>query len=283
MRFAPVFATLLRGLTLTLTLVSSATSQEDQPIPDNELREFLGPVSPDRIEWRVLNSVDFDVYYGKANPPLSGSVGFYLGLHPQELKPRQTTSKSRLGRFPVTWSRTVNADGSIEQQTIIRLDSVLGLKAHVWADAPNETQLDNLLLHVGQLPVFATGAIPDRFKEIHDELAEEQRIRPLVWICWSALVITGAALVDRFCRRRQRSAAFRFLSLGGVLAFAVVATIAGVVLSPPFVMHQYHTVNGFLLMGAAGALCIMALLLGSGLYLLQVFRKRTSPRNLTVP
>ena len=267
---------------LDLVGVSRGEAQDGEPIPEHELPTFLGNVPSDQITWRVLHSVDFDIYYGKANPPLDGSVGFYFGGFPQELKAGQTMLKSRLGRFPVKWYRTIGADGSIEQEAIILIDRVMGLKTHVWAEAPNETQLGNLLSIVGQLPPFASGAVPDRFKEIHDMLAEEQRIRRLIWVCWSALMIAGAGLVDRFCRRRQTSAAFRLLSFAGAIAFAIAATIGGVAMSSAFVVDWFVKANVFLLLAAAGAVCAVAVLVGSGLFLVRLFRMRNRRRYLTV-
>jgi hypothetical protein len=257
MRFTPVLLT----LTLAVLGVPSASSQDGEPIPEKELPRFLGPVSSDQFTWRVVEGPDFEVYYGKANPPLAGSVGFYFGGFPQDLKPAKTMFKSRLGRFPVKWYRSIGADGSIEQEAIILIDSVMGLKAHVWAKAPKENQLDNLLSVVGQLPTFASGAVPHRFQEFHDMFSEEQRIRRLIWVCWSALMIAGAWLVDRFCRRRQVSAAFRLLIFAGVIAFAIAATIGGVAMSPAFVMDWFRKAYLLLLLAAAGSVCAVAVLL----------------------
>jgi hypothetical protein len=278
MRFPSVFVTLLRALTLTVIVVSGTSGQDGEPIPEEKLPGFLGPVSPDQFTWGVVEGPDFEVFHGKANPPLAGSVGFYFGGWPQDLKPSQTTFKSRVGRFPVKWHRNIGADGSVEQEAIILIDSVMDLKAHVWAEAPNETQLNNLLSIVGQLPTFASGAVPQRFKELHDIFAEEQRVRRIIWVCWSALIIAAAGLLDRLCRRRQNSAAFRLLTFAGVIAFAIAATIGGVAISPAFVMDWFHRAYGLLLLTAAGAVCAVAVLLGSGFFLARLFRTR----NLTI-
>ena len=274
MRFTPRFGALL--LALTVMGVSRTGGQDGEPIPEKELPGFLGPVSSDRFTWRRVNGPDFEVYYGKANPPLAGAVGFYFGGFPQDLKPGQTTVESRLGRFPVKWHRTTDADGSLEQEAIIVINSETGLRAHVWVAAPNENQLQQLLSILGQLPTFASGAIPDRFKELHDMIIEEHRIRRISWICWSTLLIILAWFADRFCRRRQRSAAFRLLTFAGVIALTIAATIAGVAVSRPIGMHWFLRTDLRLLLAAAGAICALALLAGLGLFIVRLLRTRTA-------
>src|SRR5438270_1178294 len=116
MRFTPVFKIILGVLTFAIVGISNSRCEEGQPIPENELPRFLGPVPPDQISWRAVRGPDFDVYYGKANPPLSGTVGFYFGGFPQDLKSSPTIVKSRLGRFSIKWNRSIAADGSIEQE-----------------------------------------------------------------------------------------------------------------------------------------------------------------------
>jgi hypothetical protein len=282
MRFSPVSTTVLCAMTLAVACVSRGSGKDPQPIPENELPRFLGPVSSDQFTWRVTEGPDFEVYYGKANPPLDGSVGFYFGGFPQDMNPGQTTVKSRLGRFPIKWHRRVAADGSIEQEGIILIDSVMSLRAHVWANAPNETQLDNVLSVVGRLPTFASGAVPSRFQELHDLFAKEQRIRRLVWIGWSAAVLATAWLVDRMCRRRKFSIARRLLMFAGAIVVAIVVTIGGLLLSAAlaardnefagnFVIYWYHVANGFVLLTAAAAIAALAILFALGsLFIRQV-------------
>lgn len=179
--------------------VRSATRlrQDGEPLAEDELPGFLGPVSPDSFTWRIVNGPDFVVYHGKAKPPLSGSVGFYLGGWPQDLQQSATTIRSRLGRYPVKWHRSTGAEGSIQQEAIIALGGVEDMKAHVWADASNEQELGKLLSAVGQLPIFSSGTLPGRFQPFHVLLLEERRIRRLIWVCWWGVVLAIAWFVDR--------------------------------------------------------------------------------------
>ncbi|MFZ1220459.1 MAG: hypothetical protein WAO00_14285, partial [Chthoniobacterales bacterium] len=262
---------LLAALALVIP-TPTAWGQEGEPIPEEELPAFLGSVQPAQFAWHVLHCIDFDVYYGKPNPPLVGSTGFYLGFAPQDLEPGHSTIISRLGRFRAKWHRNVGPDGSIRQEAIIALGGVLDMKAHVWAEAPNEDQLQKLLSVLGQLPIFSSGWIPTRFRSLQDDVAEEQRVRRIIWVCWSALIIVGAGLLDRFCRRRQSSAAFRLLTFAGVIAFTIAATISGVAMSPPFVIDRFVRANMIFLLVAAGAVCAVALLLSFGLSLVRLFR-----------
>lgn len=274
--------------------ISHANGQNGEPIPEQELGKFLGPVPPSHFTWCVLESIDFSVYYGEPHPPLTGSVGFYLGGFPGQFKPSPTTFKSRLGRFPVKWHRSSSADGAIHQEAIIRIDKVMGLKAHIWAEAPNENEMEKLLSVVGQLPTFSSGALPNRYQVWHDVLAEEQRIRRLIWASWSALVLACAWFVDRICRRRKRklSATVRLLTLAGVIALSIGTTIGGLALSATFprpqnqgglelghhqnegsfVIDWFIKANGFLLLTAAGTVAALALLVATGLFLVRLFR-----------
>jgi hypothetical protein len=284
LRFVPRtewIASLLSALAVVLA-TATAWGEEGEPIPEEELPAFLGSVQPAQFAWRVFHSIDFDVYYGKPNPPLVGSTGFYLGFAPQDLERGHSTVISRLGRFRAKWHRNVDPDGSIRQEAIIALGGVLDLKAHVWAEAPNEDQLQKLLSVLGQLPTFSSGWIPARFQSLQNDVAEEQRMRRLIWISWCALVLAAAWLVDRICRRRSASAARRSVIFAGVIAFAIAATIGGVAMSPSFVIDWFKRAYVFLLLTGAGAVCAVAGLLGLGLFLIRLFRTWNVRRNLTV-
>jgi len=270
-RWTEWIASLLSALAL-VTATSTAWGQDGQPIPEDERPAFLGRVPPDQFAWRIVNGPDFVVYYAKANPPLVGSTGFYLGGWPQDLEPGQSTVKSRLGRFPAKWQRSVGPDGSIHQEAILALGGALDMKAHVWAEAPNDDQLQKLLSVLGQLPTFSSGAIPARFQVFEDLFAQEERIRRLIWICWCAFVLAGSWLVDRIYRRRRVSATRRSVIFAGMIAAAIAATLAAVFLLPVIVMDSFAKANGMLLLAAAAIVLICALLLAGGLFLVRFFR-----------
>lgn len=275
MRWTEWTASLLSALAL-VTATPTAWGQDGEPIPEEELPAFLGRVPPGQFAWRIVNGPDFVVYHGKPNPPLVGSTGFYLGGWPQDLEPGQSTVTSRLGRFPAKWHRSVGPDGSIHQEAIIALGGVLDMKAHIWASAPNEDQLQKLLSVLGQLPTFSSGAIPARFQSLEEMLAGEQRIRRMIWICWCAFVLAGSWLVDRICRQRRVSAARRSVIFAGMIAASIAATIAAVALLPAIVMDWFHKGNVLLLLAAAGIVLVFALLLAGGLFLVRLFRASTT-------
>jgi hypothetical protein len=289
MRITPAFGIILGALAFCFVGISAGKCEEGVPIPENELPRFLGPVRPDQIAWRVVGGPDFEVYYGKANPPLTGTVGFYLGGAPQDLRSSPTVIRSRLGRFSPKWNRTIGTDGAIDQEARIVIDSAMGLQAHVWVSAPGENQLKDLLSVVGQLPTFASGAIPERFEEIHNIMVEEQRGRWLIWTGWWALLIAVGWVADRFCPRRKMSAPSRLLIFAGVIGLMLGMTIAALSLSQalnasfsdPAVMW-FHKANGLLLFTAAGFLCVVTLLLAAALFLVRVIRTRHSRRNVAV-
>jgi hypothetical protein len=289
MRFTPRFGALL--IALTVIGVSRTRGQEGEPIPQNELPRFLGPVPADQVTWRVVEGPDFTVYYGKANPPLAGSLGFYVGGWPQKMEPGQSTFRSRLGRFPVEWHRWVSDDGSISQQAIIRIDN--WFKADVWAEAPNQTEMDKLLAVLGRLPTFANGILPDRYRELQAELVQEDRIGWLIWICWSAAVLAAAWLVDRALWRRKFSPAGRLLAFAATALAAIAVTFGGIALlatlpgnPDQFAVNLgiswYHKAHGFLLFTAAAALAGLALLLALGLMLARQLRAVSRRKSLAV-
>lgn len=282
MRRTEWIASLLSALAL-VTATPTAPGQDGAPIPEDELPAFLGRVPSGQFAWRVVNGPDFVVYYGKPNPPLVGSTGFYLGGWPQHLEPGQSTVRSRLGRFAAKWRRSVSPDGSIHQEAIIVLGGVLDMKAHVWAEAPNEDQLQKLLSVLGQLPTFSSGAIPACFQSLQDLLAGEQRIRRMIWICWCAFALTGAWLVDRIYRRRRVSAARRSVISAGAIAASIAATVAAVALLPAIVMDWFRIANVLFLLAAAGIVLVIALLLAGGLFLVGLFRASTDPSRTRGP
>src|SRR5437588_11259638 len=105
-----------------LALVMSTHAEGGKPMPEKELEEFLGPVSPKAIEWTKSTGADFDAYVGRAKPPLSGTVNLYIGGWPHfKANAASKTVTGRLGLFPVTWRRTIAPDGIITQETAFQL------------------------------------------------------------------------------------------------------------------------------------------------------------------
>jgi hypothetical protein len=136
-----------------LALLLSTQAGGGKPMPPKELAEFLGPVSPKAIEWAKTVGSDFDAYYGRAMPPLSGTVNFYIGGWPH-FKPNaaSTTVTGRLGLFPVTWHRKVAPDGSINQEAVLRLYGLW--KVDIWIEAKRQSDIDGMIAIVSRLPTF---------------------------------------------------------------------------------------------------------------------------------
>lgn len=122
-------------------------------MPAKELSEFLGPASGGAISWTKYLGPDFDVYYGHANPPLSGDIGFYLGGWPSfKAEPDSTMIEGKLGIFPLRWHRAVAKDGSIRQNALVRLDDYW--QVDIWVSAKRQADLDRVLQTVARLPTF---------------------------------------------------------------------------------------------------------------------------------
>jgi hypothetical protein len=191
----------------------------------------------------------------------------------------------------VEWHRSVSNQGSIHQETIVRICSAF--KAHVWVDAPSQTEMNKLLAVLGQLPTFANGTLPVGYHEIGAEFAQEELIGWLVWLGWSAAVLAGAWLVDQICRRREFSPQARLLAFAGAVVATILVTIGGLALSfalwtsddryaANFVTHWFHVADGLLLLTAAAAVAGVALLSGLGLFLARQIPRARKPRPLAV-
>jgi hypothetical protein len=127
---------------------------QPQPLTDQELREFLGPVSPQAFRWSKYTLVDFELYNGEAQPPLSGHVAFYLGGHPN-FKPAANSSliKGRLGRYRLDWYRSPAQKDAIQQKALIRLDDYWQVDLTV--TAKRQGDVDQIIATIGQLPLFS--------------------------------------------------------------------------------------------------------------------------------
>ena len=257
---------------LLLVGVLRVSASGPEPIPEDELPAFLGPVPPDQFTWTVTRAVDFFIYSGEANPPLSGTVSFYIGGHPQDVPAGQTEIRSRLGRYRVRWQRNVLADGSVEQEAIVPMQHAVALKAHVSVRAPNEKELDKLLAAVGHLPTFSSGAIHHSFTEAERGAFEEKRAAHVIWIGWWAITLTAASDIARICRRRRISSAVRPLIFAGVLACSIGATIALLLVSSLFCDLMIKT-DGTRLLAGAALVAAAAVLVAIGMFLARLFRR----------
>jgi hypothetical protein len=128
-------------------------------MPPKELVEFLGPVSPKKVEWTKTVGPDFDAYYGRAMPPLSGTVNIHIGGWPH-FKPNaaSTTVAGRLGMFPVIWHRKVAPDGTISQEAVPQLYGLW--KVDIWLEAKRQSDIDGMIAIVSKLPTFTKKPMP---------------------------------------------------------------------------------------------------------------------------
>lgn len=79
---------------LALLLATSAMAPraaQAEPFSGDALKEFLGPVPSEIIDWEKQPAIDFELYNGVARAPLSGKVGFYLGTAPNFKPPSNST------------------------------------------------------------------------------------------------------------------------------------------------------------------------------------------------
>jgi hypothetical protein len=141
------------SIAFLLALLMSTHAEGAKPMPPKELAEFLGPVSPRVIAWTKSVGSDFDAYYGRALPPLSGTVSIHIGGWPHfKRDARSTTVSGRLGMFPVTWHRKVAPDGTISQEAALKLYDAW--KVDIWVEAKRQSDIDGMIALVSKLPTF---------------------------------------------------------------------------------------------------------------------------------
>jgi hypothetical protein len=150
---------LLIVLPLALASVCAAQQPKAQPLKGKELAEFLGPVSPKAFHWSKYTMIDFELYNGEPQPPLSGHVGFYIGGWPDFKVPAGSKQvKGRLGRYSVTWYRAADTHGLISQDALIPLDNYW--KVDLRLSAKRQEELDQIIATISRLPLFANKPKP---------------------------------------------------------------------------------------------------------------------------
>jgi hypothetical protein len=148
------------SIVLLLALLLSAPAVGAKPMSQKELTEFLGPVSPKAIAWTKTVGSDFDAYYGRAMPSLSGTVNIHIGGWPH-FKPNAAskTVTGHLGIFPATWHRKVAPDGTISQEAVLRLYGLW--KVDIWLEAKRQSDIDGMIAIVSKLPTFTQKPKPN--------------------------------------------------------------------------------------------------------------------------
>lgn len=149
-------ATLLLLLIVTTDHCLSAGAPEDRPLSESELKDFLGS-SRTSLQWTKRIGPDFEVFKGDSVPPLTGEVGLYFGDWPAFGAGNFPTHfQGRLGSLDVVWFKKIEENGWIRQETVISLDGAFQ-KAHIWAEAKAQSDLDTLLAELSRLPRFSSG------------------------------------------------------------------------------------------------------------------------------
>lgn len=141
------------SIALLVALLLSTQAVGAKPMSSKELAEFLGPLSPKKIEWTKTVGSDFDAYSGRAMPPLSGTVNIHIGGWPHFKRDgKSTTVAGRLGMFPLTWYRKVAPDGTISQEAVLKLYDLW--KVDIWLEAKRQSDIDGMIAIISKLPTF---------------------------------------------------------------------------------------------------------------------------------
>ena len=137
---------------LLLLVVLSGCASGPKALTKSELTDFLGPAPQKAIHWTKFIGPDFDVFYGKALPPLSGTVGFYLGGYADfKPEPGSARTKATLGIYPVVWY-TMKSPGKITQSALIQMDHYW--QSHIWIEAEQQADIDAIVHVLSKLPTF---------------------------------------------------------------------------------------------------------------------------------
>jgi len=104
------------------------------------------------LAWQLSEGPDFSVCYAtSAKRPTSGTIGVYLGFHPNfEPKEGQALRSGTIENTPVTWYRKQPASPAftVGAETIHSLNPHV---AHIWVLAPSQQELVKLMETAEQL------------------------------------------------------------------------------------------------------------------------------------
>ena len=240
---------------------------QDVPLAGEELSKFLGPVSPRLISWTVTGGPDFTVFRGRANPPLTGTVGFYLGGWPSfRPEPGSKTVKGRLGIFPLKWYRKVGDDGTVTQRALVRLDYYW--KADVWVAAARQSDVDQLVAILSQLPTFTKKPKPiPGIRQTALEYYAGPITALVVFLSFLAVLIPIGTLLHRRWRRAGISLARRLFFLSAYVGGAMIV-VTGIGIGSAWMLlsvFSWHNRAQGIFLGSASfvfvaAICLIVLL-----------------------
>jgi hypothetical protein len=134
---------------IILVILTAIVSANAKQLSGHELAKFLGPVSPNLITWQKRVEPDAEIYFGKANPPLSGDIDISILGSSWSVFGRGG-GEGQLGVFPNFWAEAY-ADEKHEggfyidgQQRKISID----------INSAQESDLKILKTEISRLPIF---------------------------------------------------------------------------------------------------------------------------------
>lgn len=190
-------------LALLISILGFAAHAQDvPPLTGEELKEFLGPVSPNLIRWTKQPMIDFQLYNGDPVPPVSGHIGFYVGSAPHpEYAPNSSIVRGHLGKYSVKWHRW-NEDGQVKQEAVIYMRWFQVVD--IWISGRQASDVEKLASIVSQLPLFnekPTPPIPEMNNRADELLDTHPSLNWAVILCVPALFLIGVWLFNRRLRR----------------------------------------------------------------------------------
>ena len=227
-----------------------------------ELAEFLGPVPPDVVHWSRVVSIDFVVYHGVAQPPLSGRVGFYVGGWP-DFKPEDgsTIVKDRLGIYPVKWYRKMRANGTIRQTGLVKLDYYW--KSDVWIEAARQSDVDQLVAILAKLPTFTKKPEPiPGMPQTALEYYAREIMAIGVFLSSFSILVSIAWLLNRRWHRAGFALARRLFLLSAYVGCAMLV-VAGIGIGLAWsliAIFRWRDPAQAMFIGSAGTLLVAAVL-----------------------
>jgi hypothetical protein len=143
-------------LLTSIALVRGGIWSEDEakPLSKGQLLKFLGKDTPTSMVWSKTTAVDFNVYHGHAQPPLSGVVHIYVGGFPPFFPDASLpTVNGSLGIYSVKWQKRVLNDSSLRFETVAALHSDYW-KAYVVVEAKSQYDADRVFEEISKLQMF---------------------------------------------------------------------------------------------------------------------------------
>jgi hypothetical protein len=186
-------------------MIVSVRASDMESLSGDELRKFLGPVSPNLLTWKKVIWPDMEMYSATANPPLSGSVGITMFLWTWKGAHKGPGGPDHLGTLSGGWlskDTYLGENGELEHQLSFNFCDDRDRRVELGISSPVESDMTKLIAEISRLPIFnSTPSVP-----FHD-LMVRKRIGQIVdFVVFPLLFAISVWLPLRSLRKRNLAA-----------------------------------------------------------------------------